>query len=101
MAEEAYKKRPEGPVAMALFSVSAGVFAMGLASLINQALNPSQWVPVPGTTSIQQLEGGRKMILMWSNFAQMTALFFVLFIVWIVRVATARRAKVDATGGKA
>ena len=71
-------------MAIALFSVSAGVFAMGLASLINQGLNPSQWVPVPGVTSIQQLEGGRKMILMWSNFAQMTALFFVLFIVWMV-----------------
>ena len=84
MQTEPYTRRPEGPVAVAIFSVCCGVFALGVASLINQALNPSQWIPIPGVTSPDELQGGRKMILMWSNFAQMTALFFILVIVWLV-----------------
>jgi hypothetical protein len=84
MAGREEEKRPEGAVAVALFSVSAGVFAMGVASLINQALNPLQWEPVPGVTPIEELQGGRKMLLMWSNFAQMASLFFVLFMVWMI-----------------
>ncbi len=84
MQTEQYAGRPEGPVAVAIFSVCCGVFALGVASLINQALNPSQWIPIPGVTSPDELQGGRKMILMWSNFAQMTALFFILVIVWLV-----------------
>jgi hypothetical protein len=82
--EESYERRPEGATAVAVFSGCAGVFAMGVASLINQALNPSQWVPITGVTSVDQLEGGRKMVLMWSNFAQMVGLFFVMFIVWVL-----------------
>lgn len=84
MEAEPYTRRPEGPVAVAIFSVCCGIFALGVASLINQALNPSQWIPIPGVTSPDELQGGRKMILMWSNFAQMTALFFILIIVWLV-----------------
>jgi hypothetical protein len=84
MEAEPYTRRPEGPVAVAILSVCSGVFALGVASLVNQALNPSQWIPIPGVTSPDELQGGRKMVLMWSNFAQMTALFFILIIVWLV-----------------
>ena len=77
-------RRPEGPIAAAIFAACCGVFAMGLASFINQALNPLQWVPIAGVTPIDQLHGGRKMALMWSNFAQMAGLLFVMVIVWLL-----------------
>lgn len=82
--EQRYRKRPEGPVAVAVFSACCGVFALGLASLINQGLNPLQWIPIPGVTPADQLQGGRKMVFMWSSFAQMTGLFFTMIIVWVV-----------------
>jgi len=79
-----YRPRPEGPVAIAVFSACCGIFALGLASLANQGLNPLQWIPIPGLTPADQLNGGRRMIFMWSNFAQMTGLFFTMMIVWVV-----------------
>lgn len=82
--EERSRPRPEGPVAVAIFSACCGIFAVGLASLINQGLNPLQWIPIPGVTPADQLQGGRKMVFMWSNFAQMTGLFFTMIIVWVV-----------------
>ena len=84
MIDETYRERPEGPMAVAIFAVCCGVFALGIASMVNQAFNPSQWVPIPGVTSPDELQGGRKMVLMWSNFAQMTGLLFVMIIVWLV-----------------
>jgi hypothetical protein len=71
-------------VAVAIFSASVGVFALGVASVINQALNPSEWTPVLGVTPVDQLQGGRKMVLMWSSFAQMTGLFFVMIMAWVI-----------------
>jgi len=82
--KERDRKRPEGPVAIAVFSACCGIFALGLASLANQGLNPLQWIPIPGLTPADQLNGGRRMIFMWSNFAQMTGLFFTMIIVWVV-----------------
>jgi len=81
---QAAPARREGPIAVAVFATACAVFAMGLASVANQGLNPLQWVPIPGLTPVDQLQGGRRMIFMWSQFAQMTGLFFTMIIVWLV-----------------
>ncbi len=74
----AIRARREGPIGAALLSASIGIFVLGVASVINQALNPTEWIPPPGD------QGGAKMILMWSNFAVMTGLLFVTLMAWIV-----------------
>ncbi len=79
-------RRPKrmGPVAAALLAVAVGQFTMGVFTLLDQWLNPTEWVPIPGVTPFTQLEGGTRMILMWSNYAVMTGLLMQTVIAWLV-----------------
>ena len=76
-------RKRHGPVAAALLGVAAGQFAMGFFSLLDQWINPTEWIPPSGQ------EGGAKMILMWSNYAVMTGLLCQTVIVWLVTWAVA------------
>ncbi len=69
-------RRPKklGPVAAVILAVAVGQFTMGVFTLLDQWLNPTEWIPVPGVTPFTKLEGGTKMLLMWSNYAVMTGL---------------------------
>lgn len=51
---------------------------MGAFSLIDQAVNPTEWIPPAGR------EAGLKMVFMWSNYAVMTGLFLQTVVVWLV-----------------
>ncbi len=79
-------RRPKrmGPVAAALLAVAVSQFTMGVFTLLDQWLNPTEWIPIPGVTPFTQLEGGTKMILMWSNYAVMTGLLMQTVIAWLV-----------------
>ncbi len=85
-AAEIRRPRKTGPVAAAVLGVAAGQFAMGMFSLLDQWLNPTEWIPPNGQ------EGGVKMVLMWSNYAVMTGLLCQTVIVWLVTWAIAHEA---------
>jgi hypothetical protein len=85
-AVETRRPRKTGPIAAALLGLAAGQFAMGVFSLLDQWLNPTEWIPPNGQ------EGGVKMVLMWSNYAVMTGLLCQTVIVWLVTWAIANEA---------
>ena len=85
-AAEVRRPKKAGPVAAALLGLAAGQFAMGVFSLLDQWLNPTEWIPPNGQ------EGGLKMVLMWSNYAVMTGLLCQTVIVWLVTWAVAHEA---------
>jgi hypothetical protein len=84
-------RRPKrrGPLAAAVLAVAAGQAMMGLVSLLNQYLNPEEWIPIPGVTPFPELEGGTRMILMWSNYAVMTGLCVLTALAWLITWAIA------------
>ena len=77
------KPRRTGPVAAAFLALCAGQFAMGVFSLVDQRVNPTEWIPPQGR------EAGLKMVFMWSNYAVMTGLLLQTVIVWLVTWAIA------------
>jgi len=83
---EPRRRRRQGPVAAAYLGFAAGQFSMGLFTLIDQKVNPTEWIPPAGR------EAGLKMIFMWSNYAVMTGLFFQTIIAWLVVWAIAHEA---------
>jgi hypothetical protein len=78
-----------GPVAAALLAMAVAQFTMGVFTLLDQWLNPTEWVPIYGVTPIDKLEGGTKMILMWSNYAVMTGLLIQTVVAFLVTWAIA------------
>jgi hypothetical protein len=76
-------ERRTGPVAAAFLGLCAGQFAMGVFSLVDQAVNPTEWVPPAGR------EAGLKMVFMWSNYAVMTGLFVQTLMAWLITWAIA------------
>lgn len=77
-ADGSRRGRRVGPAAAAFLGLCAGQFAMGFFSLVDQAVNPTEWIPPAGR------EAGLKMVFMWSNYAVMTGLFIQTAIVWLV-----------------
>jgi hypothetical protein len=88
-AGTARRQRRQGPAAAAVLAVCTGVLAMAVFTLLDQYLNPTEWVPIPGKTPVEELQGGSKMILMWSNYAVMTGLLMETIIVWLLTWAIA------------
>ena len=67
---------PQGRLAAAVVAAATGLLALGVFSVMAQWLNPETYRP-PFAVA-----GGRKMIFMWSNWAEMIGLLVPVIVVW-------------------